>query len=74
MSEAYFLDRVAEAKQQADSATLANVRDRCLRSAAAWMEMATRAGQTAALKQINEKSRNAAAGERLPSPLNRSDA
>jgi hypothetical protein len=57
MSEAYFLERVAEAKKQADAATLANVRDRCLRSAAAWMEMATRAGQTAAFKKINEKSR-----------------
>ena len=65
MSEAYFLDRVAEAEQQAAAATLSNVRDRCLRSAAAWMEMAERAGRTAALKQINEKSRSWMPQERI---------
>jgi hypothetical protein len=41
-----YLARAAEAKQDADDATLANVRDRALRSEAAWSDMAARAGRT----------------------------
>ena len=38
--------RAEQARAEADEATLANVRDRCLRAEAAWMEMATRADRT----------------------------
>lgn len=38
--------RAAEARADAEAATLANVRDRCLRAEAAWLDMAERAGRT----------------------------
>ncbi|QNP46987.1 hypothetical protein H9L14_09325 [Sphingomonas sediminicola] len=38
--------RAEQARAEADEATLENVRDRCLRAEAAWMEMATRADRT----------------------------
>jgi hypothetical protein len=41
-----FLNRANEAREQAESAMLQNVRDRCLRSEAAWREMAERAERT----------------------------
>jgi len=41
-----YLARAAEARHDAGEATLANVRDRALRSEAAWSEMADRAGRT----------------------------
>ena len=41
-----YLARAAEARIDADSATLDNVRDRALRSEAAWADMAARAGRT----------------------------
>lgn len=41
-----FLSRANEAREQAESAMLQNVRDRCLRSEAAWREMAERAERT----------------------------
>ena len=41
-----YLARAAEARTDADAATLANVRDRALRSEAAWADMAARAGRT----------------------------
>ena len=44
----FYRARAAEARQAADSATLANVRDRCLRSALAWQDMADRATRTEA--------------------------
>ena len=37
-----FLARAAEGPEQGDAATLDNVRDRCLRAAAAWEAMAER--------------------------------
>jgi hypothetical protein len=37
------LSRAAAARAEADAATLENVRERCLRSEAAWTEMADRA-------------------------------
>jgi hypothetical protein len=45
-----YLARAAEARTQADEAMLDNVRDRCLRSEAAWAAMAARA-------ERNEKMR-----------------
>ena len=41
-----YLTRAAEARKDADSTTRDNVRERCLRSAAAWTEMAERAERT----------------------------
>lgn len=43
--EVYLL-RAEQARAEADEATLANVRERCLRAEAAWMEMAARADRT----------------------------
>jgi hypothetical protein len=42
----FFLARAAEARAEAEAAILANVRDRCLRAAAAWSGMADRAERT----------------------------
>lgn len=39
----FYLARAAEARRDADAATLDNVRNRCLRSEAAWADMAARA-------------------------------
>ena len=41
-----YLLRADEARAQAQETTLDNVRDRCLRSEAAWREMAARAERT----------------------------
>jgi len=40
---AFYEERAAEAAQEADKATLQNVRERALRSEAAWRDMAERA-------------------------------
>ena len=55
--EVYLL-RAEEARSEAEEATLDNVRDRCLRSEAAWMEMAARAERTERMRanQIAEKA------------------
>jgi hypothetical protein len=42
----FYLDRAAQAKADADAATLGNVRDRCLRAEDAWNRMAERAART----------------------------
>lgn len=42
----FYLARAAEARADADAATLVNVRDRCLRAEAAWSSMAVRAGRS----------------------------
>lgn len=60
-----YLARAAEARAQADKATLDNVRERCLRSEAAWAEMAARAERTERMRQtlLAEKAKAAAAQE-----------
>jgi hypothetical protein len=51
MSQSLFYRAQAEAAQAAaDSATLDNVRERCLRSAAAWADMADRVEHTDRLR------------------------
>ncbi len=45
-TQQFYLDRANEARRDADAATLSNVRERCLRSEAAWAEMAARAART----------------------------
>ena len=58
----FYLARAAEARADADSATLSNVRDRCLRSEAAWSAMAARAERSdrAREKLLVEKAAAAA--------------
>lgn len=41
----FYAARAAEARNEAEAATLDNVRNRCLRSEAAWNDMAQRAGR-----------------------------
>ena len=50
----FYLERAAAARRDADAANLANVRDRCLRAAAAWDEMASRAARTDRLRAESE--------------------
>lgn len=58
-----YLARAAEARAEAEAATLDNVRDRCLRSEAAWNAMASRAERTEEMRQtlLAEKAKAAAA-------------
>ncbi|MFP5330321.1 MAG: hypothetical protein ACLGHC_09350 [Alphaproteobacteria bacterium] len=58
-----YLARAAEARAQAEAATLDNVRDRCLRSEAAWTAMADRAERTERMRQtlLADKAKAAAA-------------
>ena len=49
-----FLLRAAAARAEADIAVLQNVRDRCLRSEAAWSEMAARAERTEQMRAARE--------------------
>jgi hypothetical protein len=61
----FYLIRAAEAKRDAEAATLANVRERCLRAEAAWSEMAARAdrGDKMRAKLDAEKAAAAVAAE-----------
>lgn len=54
----FYLERAAEARATARAATLDNVRDRWLRSAASWKEMAERSarGEKMRAKLIAEKA------------------
>ena len=57
----FYLARAAEAKRDAEAATLANVRERCLRSEAAWLSMAERAERTEKMRAKSEADKAAAA-------------
>jgi hypothetical protein len=59
----FFLARAAEARLEAEAAALANVRDRCLRAAAAWESMAARAERTEKQRAQVEAARLARAEE-----------
>lgn len=63
-----FLARAAEARADADAATLENVRDRCLRAEAAWTEMAARAKRTETMRATIEEAKAAGpdAAQRAP--------
>lgn len=56
-----YLQRAAEARTEADKAMLANVRERCLRAADAWAQMAERAERTERLRESHEAAKAAAA-------------
>ena len=53
--------RATEARAEADAALLDNVRDRCMRSATAWSEMAARAERTERMRSASEMAKAAAA-------------
>jgi len=46
----FFLARAAQARAEAEAATLDHVRERCRRSEAAWNELADRAERTARMR------------------------
>jgi hypothetical protein len=47
----FYLARAAQARDDADAATLDNVRDRCLRAEDAWTRMAERAARTEEMRK-----------------------
>lgn len=53
----FYLARAAEARAQAEAAALDNVRERCLRSEAAWMAMADRAERTDRAREERERAK-----------------
>jgi hypothetical protein len=55
----FYLARAEQARAEADSATLAHVRERCRRSEAAWTELAERAARSEAMR-INIEEMKAA--------------
>jgi hypothetical protein len=55
----FYLARAAQARDEADAATLYIVRERCRRSEAAWTELADRAARSERLR-IEEEARKAA--------------
>jgi hypothetical protein len=59
-----YLERAAEARRDAEAATLSNVRERCLRSEEAWLTMARRVNKLAAMQEVNEAAKAEAAEAR----------
>ena len=53
--------RAEQARAEADEATLENVRERCLRAEAAWIEMAARAERTEKMRQTLLAAKEASA-------------
>lgn len=68
------LANAAQARAEAERATLANVKERCLRSEAAWNAMAARAQHTEDLRarrMIEEAARKAAQSDQAEGVLTR---
>jgi hypothetical protein len=57
----FYLARAAQARADADAATLDNVRDRCLRSEAAWTTLAERAARTEQMRKATDDAKAIAA-------------
>ena len=57
----FYLARAAQARADADSATLDHVRERCRRSEAAWNSLADRAARTIKMRDDHEKLKAAEA-------------
>jgi hypothetical protein len=57
----FYMARAAEARADAEASGLDNVRDRCLRSAAAWDAMAARAHRSDTFRAKQEAEKAAAA-------------
>lgn len=70
-----YLTRAAEAREAADQTQLQNVKDRCLRAASAWEQMADRVRKTEKMrKTLDEEKKKIALGKeeptaRWPSPV-----
>ena len=64
----FYRARAAEARADAEAASLENVRQRCLRAAAAWEDMADRAARTDRMRARQEADKAAAAAS-APPPL-----
>jgi hypothetical protein len=63
ITEQYYRDRAADARRDAEAASLDNVRDRCLRSATAWDQMAARLASTDRMRAETDARKAAAAAE-----------
>jgi hypothetical protein len=50
----FYLERASEARRDADATPLQNVRDRCLRAAEAWEQMAARVERTGRMRAETE--------------------
>ena len=59
----FYTERAAECRRDAEAATLANVRDRCLSAAEAWESMAERARRTQSYRTAHEAEKAAQAAE-----------
>jgi DNA-binding transcriptional regulator YdaS (Cro superfamily) len=64
----FYLARAAEARADAEAATLANVRERCLRAAAAWDAMAARAHRGDTMRARQEADKRALAEAEAAAP------
>ena len=62
----FYIARANEARADASAATLDNVRDRCLRAAAAWDAMAARAGRSDNFRAKQEAEKAAVASVAIP--------
>ena len=67
----FYLERAVAARRDAEEATLMNVRERCMRAAAAWEEMAERAARTERMRAETEarKAMEAAANAQRAMPV-----
>ena len=63
----FYRDRAVQARAEAEEATLAHVRERCLRSEAAWTAMVLRAEHSERMRAAEER-RKAQAAENPGSP------
>lgn len=61
----FYLSRAADAKREADAATLVNVRERCLRAHEAWSQMAARADRGDKMRAKLEAEKAAALPEQV---------
>lgn len=53
----FYRDRVAQARDELESATLEHVRERCRRSEAAWTALADRAARAEAIRSNQDKTK-----------------
>lgn len=58
-TRSFYVARASEARADAAAASLANVRERCLRAAAAWEAMAERAARTDRMREEAEAKKAA---------------
>jgi hypothetical protein len=59
----FYLARAAQARSEADAATLGHVRERCQRSQAAWEALADRAARTLKMRDEHDRLKAEAAAK-----------